>query len=280
MSHDDNQDAGERLLDGIDLHAWRVPPPSAVHRPSLLVRALTPATAPAKRPRLAWIVAAILITNALVAALIVIVIGRQTTERTVVIQAPGGGPADPHVRDMLQRLDQRAAEIRELQALITDLSAKVEQCEQKEHTVPRSRPPSPPLKVGPLPLDPYAAPLTGLGCDEVGCVLGNYSEACCAKYKKPPVPAPTNPLPETLDRTAISNTISVLKPRIEACRDNVAISGKVKVHVLVAASGQVTNVTVEATPDAQLGACVAVVLQRAAFPKTQAGGSFSYPFIF
>jgi len=281
MSHDDNQDAGERLLADIDLHAWRVPPPSAVHRPSLLVRALTPATAPARRPRLAWIVAAILITNALVAALIVIVIGGQTTERTVVIQAPAGGPADPRVREMLKRLDERAAEVRELSALITDLSAKVEQCEQKEHTVPRQRQPSPPPKVGPIPLDPYAAPLTGLQCDEVGCILENYANPCCDKFKKTsPLPTVTNQLPETIDRTAISNTISASKARIMACGDNIAAKGKVKVHVLVAASGQVTSVTVEATPDAQLGACVAAVMQHSLFPRTQAGGSFTYPFIF
>jgi len=282
MSHDDKQDAGERLLAGVDLHAWRVPPPAAVDRQLLLGRALAPATVPARRSRFAWVVAAILITNALVAALIVIVIGRQTTERTVVIQLPAGGPADPRVRDMLRRLDDRATEIRELQALITDLSTKVEECETRERTVPRPRPPTPPNKIGPIPLDPYAAPLTGLQCDEVGCVLGNYSDACCAKYKKPQVPPANtaNQLPETIDRTAISNTIAVEKARITACGDNIAAKGKVKVHVLVAASGHVTNVTVEATPDAQLGACVAAVLQHATFPATKAGGSFTYPFIF
>jgi hypothetical protein len=283
MSQDDHNDAGEDLLAGIDLHTWRVPPPPAVHRPSLLVRALAPAAAPARRPRFAWVVAAILITNALVAALIVIVIGRQAPERTVIIQAPAGGPSDQHVRDVLQRLDQKAAEVRELQQLITDLSTKVEECEQREHTVPHARPqPTPPSKIGPIPLDPYAAPTTGLGCDEVGCVLGNYADACCAKYKKPAgtIVDGSNDLPETIDRTAISNTISVLKPRITACGDNIAAKGKVKVHVVVNANGHVTSVTVETAPDAKLGACVAAVMQRGAFPRTRAGGSFTYPFIF
>jgi hypothetical protein len=42
----------------------------------------------------------------------------------------------------------------------------------------------------------------------------------------------------------------------------------------------VTNVEVEAAPDAVLARCVASAIQKAVFPQTQLGGSFSYPFVF
>ena len=44
----------EDLLAGIELDTWQVPPPVPVDRTSLLGRALSPATAPARRPRLRW----------------------------------------------------------------------------------------------------------------------------------------------------------------------------------------------------------------------------------
>jgi hypothetical protein len=301
MSHDDNQDAGERLLADIDLHAWRVPPPSAVHRPSLLGRALAPATAPARRPRLAWVIAGIVLLNAALAVLVVILLARPTPERTVIVQAPaGGGTVDAQVRDLLQRLEteqreleQRLAEIRELRALVIDLSDKVRRYEaadpRRDKTVARQPLPAPvpppaPVTDRPQPVDPYdqiaTGPLVTPSCDEVGCVLGNYAGACCAKFRKPTPPPTPSTLPETLDRSGISSGIAAVKARIGACGDNIKVQGKVKVHVLVAASGKVTNVTVEVTPDAILGSCVAAVVQRAVFPRTQFGGSFTYPFVF
>ena len=50
--------------------------------------------------------------------------------------------------------------------------------------------------------------------------------------------------------------------------------------VKVSPSGSVANVSVKNTPDPGLGSCVASAMQGAHFPKTQKGGSFSYPFIF
>jgi hypothetical protein len=304
MTHDDN-DAGENLLAGIDLHTWRVPPPAEVHRPSLLVRALSPAT-PTKRPRVRWLVAALVLFNAAIAALLVILLSRPAPSQTVVYQAAGGGSVDAQVRDLLARLEseqreleRRLAEIKELRALVTDLSEKVRLYEQqdanrRERTVPRpprdNKTPAP--TPAPNPIDPYdsATPPhqfnpssttnTG-GCDEVSCVLGNYSGACCAKYRiqQPPQPQVKGP-PENLSRQMISTGIANVKASVAACGDVYKIKGKVKARVHVDASGRVTNVEIEVTPDPMLGACVASVLSRATFDKTRAGGSFSYPFIF
>jgi hypothetical protein len=37
---------------------------------------------------------------------------------------------------------------------------------------------------------------------------------------------------------------------------------------------------VKSTPDPGLGSCVAGMMQKATFAKTQTGGSFSYPYTF
>jgi hypothetical protein len=42
----------------------------------------------------------------------------------------------------------------------------------------------------------------------------------------------------------------------------------------------VSDASVETSPDATLGACVAAAAKRAVFPKTQTGGSFGIPYQF
>jgi TonB family protein len=129
------------------------------------------------------------------------------------------------------------------------------------------------------------------GCDEVSCVLNNYDGACCAKFKKKggggggaaaaaPSGGSHSDLPDALDRSMISTGIGNVKARVTSCGDKSPAKGKVKVHVKVDGSGKVSNVTVETSPDAALGACVAAAVQKASFAKTQNGGSFSYPFVF
>ncbi len=78
----------------------------------------------------------------------------------------------------------------------------------------------------------------------------------------------------------ISNGIAAVKARVTSCGDKSPAKGKVKVKVQVAASGSVSNVAVETTPDPSLGACVSAAVGKASFAKTQKGGSFSYPFVF
>jgi len=300
MKHDEG-DAGEDALAGIDLHVWRVPPPAALDRPSLLVRALTPAAVPAKRARIGWILAAVVLLNAAIATLLVILLARApATRTTVTVQPAGGGSVDGQVRDLLQRLEQeqrelerKLAEIQELRALVVELSEKVRQYEQqdgrREHTVPKQHDRPVPDRIDPQqPIDPYdnARP-SDLGgtCDEVSCVLTNYEGTCCAKFRSPHAPitsknTSTNSLPDALDRQSISNGIASVKARVTACAGHSPAKGKVKVKVRVGADGRVESVSVEVTPDAALGACVAAGVQRAVFPRTQNGGSFSYPFVF
>jgi predicted Zn finger-like uncharacterized protein len=136
----------------------------------------------------------------------------------------------------------------------------------------------------------------GGGCDEVSCVLNNYEGSCCAKFRKgggggskpasggntaaKPAAGGGADLPDGLDRSMISSGIANVKARVTSCGDKSQAKGKVKVHVKVGGNGAVSVVTVESSPDASLGACVAAAVQKASFSKTQNGGSFSYPFVF
>jgi hypothetical protein len=285
MTHDD---ADEDILAPIDLRAWRVPPPAAIAGPSLVMRALSPAAAPPKRRRLGWLLAAIVLVNAVIASLIVILLARAPVPaQTVMVQPAGGSPVDAQVRDLLQRLEAeqreleaRLDEIKQLRALVTELSDKVQKFEEadarRDHTVPR--PPDHPAVAHDD--HPPTAPAGDASCDEVSCVLTNNGGACCAKFRKPPPPVVANGLPEALDRAAISNGIASVKASVAACSTRSTVHGIVKLRVRVSADGRVTTVSVAAAPDAALAGCVASMVQRAVFPRTQTGGSFSYPFVF
>jgi TonB family protein len=84
---------------------------------------------------------------------------------------------------------------------------------------------------------------------------------------------------EALDRVAISEGVAKVKSAITACGTS-TVKGIVKVRVIVAPSGAVTNAEIDRTPDAALGACVAAAMTKATFKPTKTGGSFSYPFVF
>ncbi len=294
MTHD--HDVDDALAE-IDLHVWRVPPPAALDRSSLLVRALSPAAAPAKRPRLAWILAAIILLNAALATLIVILLARgPATQTTVLVQPAGGSSVDVQVRELLQRLareqrelERKLAEIQELRALVVELSERVRQYEQQDGRRDRTPPPKPPARNEPTvraPVDPSAPtrpPVDDGRCDEVSCVLMNYEGACCTKLRNPSSPIATSlmtPVPEFLDRHLITTGVAMVKPRVAACATRHKEKGIVKVSVRVGADGNVTSVTVKSTPDEALGACVARAVQGAVFARTQVGGSFGYPFVF
>jgi hypothetical protein len=287
MTHDEDQDA----LDGIDLQMWRVPPPAPVDRPSLLVRALSPAAAP-KRPRLAWILATIVLLNAALVTLVVIVLARSPEPQTVaIVQPAGGGSVDEEVRVLLQRLEReqrelerKLAEIQELRALVLELSERVRQYEQQDGRRDRTVP-KPPTRPAPARIERQAVDPADSRCDEVYCVLMNYQGACCTKFRPAGMPVPTEPappstLPETLDRAAISKGIAAVKARVANCGRRTEVSGVVKVRVRVGGDGRVTNVEITEATDAMLGACVAGEVRKAVFPQTQLGGSFGYPFVF
>jgi predicted Zn finger-like uncharacterized protein len=142
--------------------------------------------------------------------------------------------------------------------------------------------------------EPAAAPKGDSGgCDEVSCVLSSYEGACCAKFKKgggsksaTPSGGGTAPksgggdVPDSLDRAMIADGVAKVKPRVTGCSGKSPAKGIVKVSVRVGPDGHVTGVTVKETPDGALGDCVAGIMQKATFAKTQNGGSFAYPFPF
>ncbi|MBA3819614.1 MAG: zinc-ribbon domain-containing protein [Deltaproteobacteria bacterium] len=137
------------------------------------------------------------------------------------------------------------------------------------------------------PTPPKEASSSG-GCDEVSCVLNNYEGACCAKYKKGGSKTATTTktsggggdLPDSLDRTMISEGVGKVKARVMSCGEKSSAKGQVKVSIKVSPDGSVSSASVKATPDPGLGSCVASAMQKASFKKTQNGGSFSYPFVF
>src|SRR5881394_449344 len=141
----------EDLLAGIDLHAWHVPPPGAVNRPALLERALSPSKP--QRPRISWLVAALALVNIALASIVVILVVRPAPKHTVTVLPAG----DAQVRDLLARLAQdqhdleaKLAETKELRAVVTELSDKVRQCEERDRTVEKQHPPAP-IVVAPIP---------------------------------------------------------------------------------------------------------------------------------
>jgi predicted Zn finger-like uncharacterized protein len=126
-------------------------------------------------------------------------------------------------------------------------------------------------------------------CDEISCVLNNNDGPCCAKYKKGKTggggggggaAAKNSDLPERLDRGMISDGIGKVRALVTTCSDKSSAKGQVKVSVKVGPDGKIISVTVKETPDAGLGNCVAGMVQRATFAKTQEGGSFAYPYTF
>jgi hypothetical protein len=92
-----------------------------------------------------------------------------------------------------------------------------------------------------------------------------------------PAPAPS----KGLDRATISAGIAKIKPQVTACGDaNKDASGTVKVTAKVAPDGKVTSATQQGASTPKLGDCVVGVFKKATFAKTDAGGSFTYPFVF
>jgi molybdenum cofactor biosynthesis protein B len=122
------------------------------------------------------------------------------------------------------------------------------------------------------------------GCDEVSCILGKYAAPCCARFKPPepdvPPAKPASGLPEKIDRLMVQEALGAVKPAVIACGEQSGVHGTVKLQVKVSPDGKITNVSVVSTPDPALGACAASIVQKAKFPETDDGGSFSYPFVF
>lgn len=266
MNHDDEDD----VLAGVDLERWRVPPPPDM-REAILLRALAPTP---KRRRTGWLIAGVVLANAAIAAVIAIVISRPPTQITVL--RPAGNPIDPNVQELLRRLDdehreleQRLAEVDELRKLVAQLAEKLRQFEERTKLQPVAR------KDSDVP-----PPAATASCDEVSCVLDNYRNACCARYKQGAAVSPKIDVPEALDRQMIAEGIAAVRGNVDACRAASSAKGVVKVFIRVSGDGSVSNIEVARTPDPVLASCVASAVRSAKFARTQHGGSFSYPFVF
>ena len=223
--------------------------------------------------------------------------------------------ADPKAADS-KAADSKAADPKAADPKAADPGTKVAAGDTAAHPAPAAAPPAaappahkatpsntpaPAAAKTPKPADkPAATPAakdpapaakdTGGGCDEVSCVLNNYDGACCAKFKKGgkapsggadhAAAAKAGDVPDSLDRGMIQDGVGKVKAKVQSCGDKSPAKGQVKVSVKVGPDGHVTSVSVKNTPDDALGNCVAGVMQKATFPKTQSGGSFAYPFTF
>jgi hypothetical protein len=275
--NDDDDD----VLARINLHAWRVPPPPAADRPSILSRALSPAAPRTRsRSRVTWMFAALAIANVVLAAIIVIIIVQRPPPTTVTVQPAGGGSVDRQTGELLRRLEEEQrklerelADVQQLRTAVEQLAERVRQCEADR----RERP-------GPKPRRELPEPVDAGTCDEVSCVLTNYEGDCCATFRRrgpaPRTRTSTPALPDTLDRRAIMAGIAAVRAQVLACGQHSTAKRTVKVRLRVAPSGHVESTFVEQTPEPALGFCVASAIKQATFEPTHHGGSFSYPFVF
>jgi molybdenum cofactor biosynthesis protein B len=119
-------------------------------------------------------------------------------------------------------------------------------------------------------------------CDETSCVMSNYDRPCCARYKptKTDFAPRVGGVPETLDKTMVRAGIEPVKPRVVKCGETTKVSGTVRVSLSVSADGEVTNASLESSPDPTLGSCVVEAMKRAKFAKSVNGATFTYPFSF
>ena len=122
--------------------------------------------------------------------------------------------------------------------------------------------------------------------DEVSCLLADNPPSCCSKYGRRKTKArdsskqKNSNLPESLSRSDISSGMGKVRGRVAGCGNRHSGKGKVSVYVKVAPSGKVSSVSVKSAPTSALGACVASIVKKARFPRTQNGRGFTYPFLF
>jgi len=99
----------------------------------------------------------------------------------------------------------------------------------------------------------------------------------------PPNPAACDPNNQPMGITRDIIVAGIAPVRIEAAKCGAlapGATGVVKVHVRVGPGGLVTNAVAAASPDPDLGECVAAAARKATFACTRHGGSFSYPIPF
>ena len=122
----------------------------------------------------------------------------------------------------------------------------------------------------PLAFQRPAAP-----CDEVSCVLDNYSGPCCAQYKR----GGGTPTAGT-DAPTREEIMTALRPdraAVSACAVASNFEGTLKVRFTIAPDGTVSKIGI-ADAEPPLVGCVARVIRKHTFSATKNGASVSFPF--
>ena len=85
------------------------------------------------------------------------------------------------------------------------------------------------------------------------------------------------PASEGRPRKAIVAGMDSARPAFLRCAEKFPTKGVVRIKVTVAASGKVTSVAVAASPDPDLGNCVATAVRKVRFAPAAAESVFTYP---
>jgi hypothetical protein len=113
--------------------------------------------------------------------------------------------------------------------------------------------------------------------------VNGFDSECCRALQRGNTPTLTpdrNPAqtsdarPENLDRAAITEGLSTISTK--RCSSKAPAGSLVKAQVKVSASGSVTAVNVQTSPDDALSACVVEQGMKGRFKPTQRGASFTY----
>jgi TonB family protein len=114
-------------------------------------------------------------------------------------------------------------------------------------------------------------------CDDAGCAA-DPTRKCCRGRRRPRDPDEREGR-NTLDRSEIQRGMATVRGGVQSCGDRAGVKGLVRVRVSVAASGAVSNVSVVATPDPGVNACVVAAVKLARFAAPSRPSTFMFPFV-
>ena len=143
---------------------------------------------------------------------------------------------------------------------------------------PRTRDGNPAKVVVPLAFKQASAP-----CDEVSCVLDNYTGACCAQFRRGRGPRNPDESPDTASLQTsppVDEIRSALTPdrrAVSSCAVEANFEGVLKVRIKIDPAGKVTEVTI-ADQEQALVSCVARVMKKHTFSRSQNGATVSFPY--
>ncbi len=120
-------------------------------------------------------------------------------------------------------------------------------------------------------------------CDEVSCVLDNYTGACCEQYRRTRGPRNPDELPDTASLQdsppvdELRSTLTTDRRAVSRCAIEANFEGTLKVKLTIDPSGKVTTVTI-ADQESPLVNCVARVMKKHTFSRSRNGATVSFPY--